>query len=59
MTKAFFAEDDEDERAAIVNRLQLLTGSEQCGNELADAADEVEQTCGPLVALSEMPWTVN
>lgn len=50
----FFGEHDEDEREVMVESWRLFTGSEQCANEVADASDEVEQTCGPTAAMTAM-----
>jgi len=39
----------------VLMNLYALTGSEDCTIELAEAADYVEQLCGPQVALTSMP----
>jgi len=48
---------DNDERPPlykVLANLYALTGSEPCAKELIEAADYVEQICGPNAALTAM-----
>ena len=57
---AFYGEHDEGPTVSeILARLGGLTGSSECAVELVEAADYVEQVCGPQAAITQMPAWVN
>lgn len=52
---AFYGDPERPPLWAVLSNLYALTGSADCAVELVEAADYVEQICGPLAALTSMP----
>ena len=59
MNGAFYGSEEKEQTVTkILATLYDLTGSMECAEELASAANEVEQKCAGA-ALTEMPHWIN
>lgn len=55
MSDRNFYGDSEPTRSSVMTSLMDVTGSEECAKELIDAADYVEQLCGPQAVAMANP----
>ncbi len=51
---AFYGEKEERTVGEILATLTDLTGSAECAREFVRACDEIEDTCDPTIAFSQM-----
>lgn len=51
----FYGDNGRPALCEVFETLRTLTGSDACASELIEAADYVEQLCGPEAMLMPMP----